>query len=522
MNQSRKQVNSAVFLALIVLILGLTLSLNRQTKADTSGKLYFLPATGSFEVGKTFSVKLMVESDVTSFNLVDANLSFSNATLQVVSLSKDGSIMKLWLNDPAFSNSEGTISVAGGIPNPGYIGIGRVIIINFKTKAAGNGWIKTSFGQILANDGQGTNILSSSGQVNFTIYSTGLPQPKIVQPSTKGSTTPPLPTISSSTHPSPEKWYNNKNILLSWIWTRGITDYSFSFDHNTTTTPDNIGEGVNNTAIAYNNVADGVWYFHLKAKISNTWSSPVHFRIQIDSQAPTNLKISWPNPTATTYQTKPFVDISASDTLSGIDHYEITVDGGQVQKTSQSECQLGKQNVGQHNVTIRAYDKAGNFTETSSTYTIIPLPAPKITYWTKQTLYTEYTHSLVIKGNAVPLSDIEIIILRGNNQFLTLNTKTNETGVWQSIYEEPIPVDYYNTYALAYYEERVSPPSHTVSFQVLDYGIKIFGLIIPKNIILWITIFLLCCIAILVVIILFLKEKIRISSSSITKSKDGI
>ena len=148
-----------------------------SAQATPSARLYFLPESGSFEIGKTFSVRLAVDTGDNSINLVEANLSFSKNTLEVTGFSKSGTIINLWFNEPDFSNSDGKIYFSGGIPNPGFTGIGRIIIINFKAKAAGSAWLKVSSAQVLANDGFGTNILSSTGSAHFILFETGLPKP---------------------------------------------------------------------------------------------------------------------------------------------------------------------------------------------------------------------------------------------------------------------------------------------------------------------------------------------------------
>ncbi len=57
-----------------------------------------------------------------------------------------------------------------GVILSGYSGSnGTVATLSFKVKAIGNANVKLTNSSVLANDGQGTNILSSMGQANFTI-----------------------------------------------------------------------------------------------------------------------------------------------------------------------------------------------------------------------------------------------------------------------------------------------------------------------------------------------------------------
>ena len=88
---------------------------------------------------------------------------------------------------------------------------------------------------------------------------------------------------------------------------------------------------------------------------------------------------------------------AATDTLSGIDRYELIVDGGNSVKLAMSDIKEGKytlsaQAPGEHNLTIKAYDKAGNYTSADAKFKIDgELPstttkttadeAPKTTDW---------------------------------------------------------------------------------------------------------------------------------------------
>jgi hypothetical protein len=506
MYQSRKQVIPAVFLTLVIFLSLLLLPLNHQAKAEGGGSLYFLPATGSFEIGKTFSVRLVAKSDATSFNLVEANLAFSNDTLQVTSLSKSGSIVQLWFTEPTFSNAQGTISASGGVPNPGYTGAGRIITINFKARAAGDAWVKINSGQILANDGQGTDILSSSGRGSFTVYSTGLPQPKPV--------TPPAPTttvkISSSTHPTPEKWYNTKNVLLSWTWLQGITNYSYIFDHKATTIPDNVGEGMN-TSVAYNNVDDGEWYFHLKAKTGTDWMSTIDFKINIDSIAPQITKIDL-LANDQIYNLSPKVNIEATDDRSGIDYYTLKVDDAEPIKQTSPNYDLKdlKLSPGAHQLTVQAFDLAGNIQAQTTDLYIELLPAPVITYYTKQDVFGYNKGNIKIRGTAVPMAQIDIPITGNTRKTLVaVKTQADQNGNWAVNYTEVLMPGKYSARAIASYQGQVSQPSKQISFEILSVGVKIFGYGLPQNTVINIIILLSCCVLILLIILILIMCEIN-------------
>ena len=137
--------------------------------ADT---LFFSPTSGSYNVGQTFPVRILVSSTQRAINAASGVLSFPADKLQVTSVSKVGSILSLWVQEPSFSNSQGTVSFEGVVPNPGFNRQdGRIITVNFRATNTGNASLRFSSGSLLANDGYGTNILRTLGTAAFSINS---------------------------------------------------------------------------------------------------------------------------------------------------------------------------------------------------------------------------------------------------------------------------------------------------------------------------------------------------------------
>jgi hypothetical protein len=134
-----------------------------------AGELNLSPASGSYSVGDTINVRVILSSPVQSANAVSGSLSFSNNLLSLTSISKSNSLVSLWAVEPSYSNSNGTVDMEGVILN-GYTGSnGSILTISFKAKAIGSANIKFTNFSILANDGQGTNIGTGAGQANFSI-----------------------------------------------------------------------------------------------------------------------------------------------------------------------------------------------------------------------------------------------------------------------------------------------------------------------------------------------------------------
>lgn len=130
-------------------------------------------------VGQTMSVSVLVSAQGgESLNGVSTRVEFPTDKLTLLSLSKAGSVITFWAEEPSFSNSAGTASLEGIIPNPGYSGQGgRVITLVFQVKAPGTATLSFSNASVLANDGRGTNILTSASPRTLFLAASPAPAP---------------------------------------------------------------------------------------------------------------------------------------------------------------------------------------------------------------------------------------------------------------------------------------------------------------------------------------------------------
>ncbi len=134
-----------------------------------AARLDFVPNTGTYKVGDSISVRIIVSSPDKAINAVSSNLNFSKNTLSLTSISKVSSIISLWAQDPSFSNGNGSANLEGVILN-GYTGnSGTVVTLNFKVISPGNAFVSFNGASVLANDGEGTNVLTSNNSATFNI-----------------------------------------------------------------------------------------------------------------------------------------------------------------------------------------------------------------------------------------------------------------------------------------------------------------------------------------------------------------
>ncbi len=149
-----------ISLLIVVLILIFGWIPYRQKTADPSGlptgKVYTDRITGS--VNQVVEIPIFIDSQATTINAAELYLRFDPAKLHIESINTDGSFFTLWITDhPKFSNTDGTIALAGGLPNPGHTGTGLVATVQAKIIKRGDVFLtfdETS--RVLLNDGKGT------------------------------------------------------------------------------------------------------------------------------------------------------------------------------------------------------------------------------------------------------------------------------------------------------------------------------------------------------------------------------
>ncbi len=138
------------------------------------------PGNATVSVGQAFTVSVVVGSSDQAINATEGVVSFPADMLSVESVGKAGSIVSVWVQEPRFSNAEGSVQFEGVITNPGYTGAsGRIVTISFRAKKTGIASLQFLSGAVLANDGDGTNVLQTTGRATYTITE-AVREPKVV------------------------------------------------------------------------------------------------------------------------------------------------------------------------------------------------------------------------------------------------------------------------------------------------------------------------------------------------------
>lgn len=496
-----------------------------SAQAQSSGAILFLsPAGGDQEIGKSFTVKVMVNSGGgVGINAAEGSIKYDNSALQVESVNNSATIFNLWTTEPAFSNAAGTISFGGGSPSAYKDSAGEIFKIVFSPKKAGETSVEFTRGIVLANDGKGTDIFSGFGQAKYNIKEKEAPEPEPVvereerprpepreeEPEVSKGMLPPLPEVFSSTHSEEELWYSNNSPEFSWRLLSDLTGVSFEITKKPDTDPEEKIEGVIDLN-QFENVEDGIWYFHIKFQNKSGWGDVAHRKFKIDTAPPKSFDVLVDSEGDST-NPSPKIYFGSSDEASGIDYYELRLDN-KIKKIDPAEVGKGYYKgeallPGEYSAEVIAFDNAQNSATSSVSFIVDPLKAPIIKDIPK---ILNKKEELVIQGESFyKQTTVKIYIMADGKEPMEYEVKTDDAGNWSYFHKRKLDEGVYEVWAKLI-DDRGA--------QSLDSGRNVLTIIAPSLVEaygIFIIIFLLMVIMLLILYILYertnaINEKMRI------------
>jgi len=389
--------------------------------------LNFSPPSETYNIGSKFSVNITVNSSEQAMNAASGVVSFPWDKLEVVSVSKTGSILSLWPAEPSFSNSAGTVNFEGIALNPGYTGAsGKILTITFRARSAGTASLSFSSGSVLANDGTGTNILNGLRVAVFTLASAG-ETPPVSQAEAPVASVNAL-GITSATHPDTTKWYTNNTPEFSWELPQGALEVRTLISKSSLSNP-SVSYIPPITKKKVDELSDGTYYFALQVRTAAGWSAVSRYRVNIDTTPPKPFSITFPHGKSG-FAPQPVVFFSAIDNESGISHYDIKIgDDEELPKiapnTVSNPYLLTPQLPGKHTLFVFAIDKAGNIRSASAEFTIESIDVPIVTYYPET---IKEGDTIKIRGTTYLNSDVSVYIREGDRLISEENTKSDTVG----------------------------------------------------------------------------------------------
>jgi len=464
------------FLWTIVLLSIIVFAFWPASRKLNAAMLYFSPSSGDFSVGNIINIDVLVNTGGVAINNAEVSIAFPTDLLSVVSISKTNSIFSLWVEEPSFSNNAGLIILNGGLPTPGFTGTaGKILSIIFRAKKEGTVSVLFSSAAVRANDGLGTNILTNIGGGSYTLSAREISpvspgEEEYIPPSTPGQT-PAAPVVSSLTHPDPEKWYSNNSPEFNWRLPSDATGVSLLLHKNAIGDPGSISDGLIESK-KFENVEDGIWYFHIKFRNGYGWGEITHRKFLIDTRPPEPFSVIIDNKNDATNPCPAFL-FEATDSLSGIEYYEVKINGEKATTTPQNIKDNPYQPLplapGKYDVEVKAYDKAGNNTSALTEFEISPIKGVEIT---KIPISIRIGETLEIEGKAEPEITVRIYIQKLEKEPVLEKVKADLTGKFVLSYDKSLSKGDYVVWAQA--EDKRGALSEPTKKYELEVGLPAF------------------------------------------------
>ncbi len=352
-----KKTTSLLLVCALFLVPGYASSQNIIDAASLipSVSITFSPSSGSFIEGSTFEVPIILDTRGNSINTIRLRVYFDPSRLAVVRPSGEQSIIGLWLEPPSFDNTKGVVEYVGAIPNGIVTSSGVIGTLLFTTKNTGNTTLSIRGDtEILLNNGLGSQAKIEAGRANYRIEPRPLSGLQVL----------------SDTHPFREVWYNNASPVFYWEKPNEVTGFSYVLDTIPTTVPDTTVDTEENIK-AYEDLKDGLWYFHIRALKDGVWGETGRYMVRIDTTPPAAFKpeVEYMLASVVTID-RALVSFFTTDNLSGIARYEVGVLDKSEEATeaplfveSASPYQLPVISEVGMEVIVRAVDNAGNVTD---------------------------------------------------------------------------------------------------------------------------------------------------------------
>ena len=402
--------------------------------AVDAAALRITPDTGVYQVGSTFTARVQIATQGQSVNAAEGTIKFNPNELSVVSVTRSGSIFNLWVTEPAFSNSAGTVNFSGGVPT-GYSGsVGNVLSITFRVTNAGSPRVTFTNGSVLANDGRGTNVLTSMTGGSYTAQAASAAPVAEVIEYVAPANTPAAPRINSDTHPDPANWSSDTTAELSWTLPAGITAVRTLLDDRSSTVPTNVYDNPI-SSISLDDLPEGVSYFHLQFRNADGWGRITHYRLAVDSVGPANIAITT---ASTTDETNPqqVLQVTTDEEGSGVVRYLVKINEAEpfefIDEAGAGLITLPVLKPGYHAIIVEAFDAAGNSTIGTYSITVDAFEKPVFT-----DIPTSMTANVipVIRGLTRPNSLVTVFFNRIGNEPNVIEVTADAEGVFTYIPE---------------------------------------------------------------------------------------
>jgi len=311
----------------------------------------FSPREKIMQQNETVEVSVWLDSELEIINTVQGEITYPKDYLRVEDIITGGSALDVWMVEPQVTVEGGKIMFTGGVTEGGYVINAKLFTIVFTGTKTGETEINL--------DVEKSQVLAYGDEKPEPVEIKVKPSAYVINPSD-----PYKINITSTTHPEENIWYGNNKLSVQWENT-GALDYSYILNKNETKEPDSAPEQETGSK-TYENLTDGVYYFGIKQKVSDDdWGQTTFQKFLIDTTPPDNLQ-ALIGQTPEGLDGQFFVSFSAQDSVSGVTSYTVQ-EGKHIYENLSSPYTIQDQDKKQI-ITITAFDKAGNETQTEVQY----------------------------------------------------------------------------------------------------------------------------------------------------------
>jgi hypothetical protein len=312
----------------------------------SAATIYFFPQNIELIQGETALVEVRINTEGEILSAVDASGKINSDIAKIDSVDTSNALIKVFI--AALKTGEQSFRFVGGTPN-GFNGDNIIGRLNISGDMVGQTEI--------VFDDTSKAILNTEEQKESSIKFINA----LININERGSN---QIQLTSRTHQNQENWAKDNTLNLHWDLEEGV-EYSYLISLDPLAVPDDIPDKPEGNLmwmgdISISGLKDGIYYFTVKKVGDNPVS---RYRAMVDTTAPSWIDVKLSSGVETT-DNKKFVSFLAEDVLSGIDYYEIQIDGKQPERITSPYILPAKYKE----ITLKAFDRAGNSVEKNITY----------------------------------------------------------------------------------------------------------------------------------------------------------
>ena len=320
----------------------------------------FDPEYATIERGLSHRASIQVFIGGETINAVQAIVHFDPERVRVEDILTTGSMCPpdLFI-ERSIDNENGEVRIVCGVPAPGFRGL-QGIVAELILSPLQDGEFELLFSeetQVLAHDGLGTNVLRATTDAAFQVTASR------GEAETAGDNAQDT-FVFSPTHPNASRWYNART--ARFVWSDGLgeeVEYWYAFDQDPNTVPDGGMRTSERTAV-FPIESDGVRYFHVAAVRDGHMGRVVHRRIMADITPPSPPVIRASQEVVTPGEIVR-LEFRGEDAGNGLQQtFYVRFRNGMLLPVG-SQLYTTFMEKGVHDITLRTFDHAENYSESS-------------------------------------------------------------------------------------------------------------------------------------------------------------